>query len=82
MSSLPQNRVPYVGSVGDKHRIRQLLQQLPPQDIEVRYCQTLSDEEKKELWLFSIRRKQEALGRGSVKELGSSEQVVNCQQVR
>ena len=29
--------MPYVNSVGEKHRIKQLLQQLPPHDNEVRY---------------------------------------------
>ena len=82
MSCLPQNKVPYVNSLGDKHRIRQLLRQLPPQDNKVRYCQLLSDEEKKELWLFSIRRKKEALGRGSVRQLPDDGQInTSCNHV-
>jgi prickle len=36
-STLPEDKVPYVNSVGEKHRIKQLLQQLPPHDNEVRY---------------------------------------------
>jgi prickle len=35
----------------------------------VRYCHSLSDEERKELRLFSAQRKREALGRGSVRQL-------------
>lgn len=35
-SCLPEDRVPYVNSPGEKHRIRQLLYQLPPHDNEVR----------------------------------------------
>nr|XP_027225313.1 protein prickle-like [Penaeus vannamei] len=68
-SALPEDKVPYVNSVGEKYRIKQLLHQLPPHDNEVRYCNGLSDEEKKELRLFSAQRKREALGRGSVKQL-------------
>jgi hypothetical protein len=49
--------------------VRQLLHQLPPHDNEVRYCHSLSDEERKELRLFSAQRKREALGRGSVRQL-------------
>lgn len=61
--------MPYVNSVGERYRVRQLLQQLPPHDNEVRYCHALSDEERKELRLFSAQRKREALGRGSVRQL-------------
>lgn len=37
--------------------------------FQVRYCHSLTDEERKELRLFSAQRKREALGRGSVKQL-------------
>ncbi|XP_064488675.1 protein prickle-like isoform X2 [Ornithodoros turicata] len=68
-SSLPEAKVPYVNSVGEKYRIRQLLHQLPPHDSEVRYCNGLSEEERRELRLFSAQRKREALGRGTVRQL-------------
>ncbi|XP_055795462.1 prickle-like protein 1 [Salvelinus fontinalis] len=68
-SCLPEDKVPYVNSPGEKFRIKQLLYQLPPHDNEVRYCQSLSEEEKKELHMFSVQRKKEALGRGSLKLL-------------
>ncbi|XP_033609898.1 protein prickle isoform X2 [Cryptotermes secundus] len=68
-SALPEDKVPYVNSVGERYRVRQLLHQLPPHDNEVRYCHSLSDEERKELRLFSAQRKREALGRGSVRQL-------------
>lgn len=35
-SSLPEDKVPYVNSPGEKYRIKQLLHQLPPHDNEVR----------------------------------------------
>ncbi|XP_064073700.1 protein espinas-like isoform X3 [Vanessa tameamea] len=73
-SALPEDKVPYVNSVGERYRLKQLLQQLPPQDnevyrSEVRYCHSLSDEERKELRLFSAQRKREALGRGQARQL-------------
>lgn len=34
-SFLPEDKVPYVNSIGEKHRIKQLLHQLPPHDNEV-----------------------------------------------
>uniref|UniRef100_A0A1A8MJT7 Prickle-like 1a n=1 Tax=Nothobranchius pienaari TaxID=704102 RepID=A0A1A8MJT7_9TELE len=68
-SCLPEEKIPYVNSPGEKFRIKQLLHQLPPHDNEIRYCQALSEEEKKELHMFSVQRKKEALGRGTVKLL-------------
>ncbi|KAI1882319.1 hypothetical protein AGOR_G00249450 [Albula goreensis] len=68
-SCLPEDKVPYVNSPGEKFRIKQLLYQLPPHDNEIRYCQSLSEEEKKELQMFSVQRKKEALGRGALKLL-------------
>ncbi|KAL3198790.1 hypothetical protein MRX96_044272 [Rhipicephalus microplus] len=83
-SSLPEDKVPYVNSVGEKYRIRQLLHQLPPHDSEVRYCNGLCEEERRELRLFSSQRKREALGRGSVRQLpvnAASLPPIVCQNV-
>nr|XP_020732389.1 prickle-like protein 3 isoform X3 [Odocoileus virginianus texanus] len=77
-SCLPEDKVPYVNSPGEKYRIKQLLHQLPPHDSEVRrqktgracqaqYCTALEEEEKKELRAFSQQRKRENLGRGTVR---------------
>ncbi|XP_061187942.1 prickle planar cell polarity protein 3-B-like [Saccostrea echinata] len=77
-SSLPEDKVPFLNSVGEKYRVRQLLQQLPPHDNEVRYCNTLTEEEKRELRMFSVQRKREALGRGSVRPLPLTMQGVIC----
>uniref|UniRef100_A0A3B4TV89 Prickle homolog 1b n=1 Tax=Seriola dumerili TaxID=41447 RepID=A0A3B4TV89_SERDU len=78
-SCLPEDRVPYVNSPGEKHRIRQLLYQLPPHDNEVRYCHTLTEEEKRELHMFSAQRKREALGRGTPKILPRALQHTRCE---
>uniref|UniRef100_A0A2P2HYN0 Prickle-like protein 2 n=3 Tax=Hirondellea gigas TaxID=1518452 RepID=A0A2P2HYN0_9CRUS len=77
-SALPEDKVPYVNSVGEKYRIKQLLHQLPPHDNEVRYCNGLREEEKKELRLFSAQRKRESLGRGTVKQLQVNPQPTTC----
>uniref|UniRef100_A0A8C8B027 LIM zinc-binding domain-containing protein n=1 Tax=Otus sunia TaxID=257818 RepID=A0A8C8B027_9STRI len=45
-------------------RARALLQQLPPQDCDERYCPDLAEEEKRQLRAFSARRRREALGQG------------------
>ncbi|XP_060633566.1 prickle-like protein 1 [Anolis sagrei] len=77
---LSEEKIPYVNSPGEKHRIKQLLYQLPPHDNEVRYCQSLSEEEKKELQIFSSQRKKEALGRGTVKLLPRAVIHALCEQ--
>ncbi|XP_043108587.1 prickle-like protein 2b isoform X2 [Puntigrus tetrazona] len=79
-SSLPEDKVPYVNSPGEKHRIKQLLHQLPPHDNEVRYCNSLDDEEKRELKLFSNQRKRENLGRGNVRPFPVTMTGAICEQ--
>ncbi|XP_028810423.1 prickle-like protein 1b isoform X2 [Denticeps clupeoides] len=77
-SCLPEDKVPYINSPGEKHRISQLLYQLPPHDNEIRYCQVLSEEEQRELQMFSTQRKKEALGRGTPKLLPRALQHTIC----
>lgn len=79
-SAIPEDKVPYVNSVGERYRVRQLLQQLPPHDTEVRYCHALGDEERKELRLFSAQRKREALGRGAVRQLPAPMACEGCEE--
>ncbi|XP_069361529.1 protein espinas-like isoform X2 [Maniola hyperantus] len=79
-SALPEDKVPYVNSIGERYRLKQLLQQLPPQDNEVRYCHALSDEERKELRLFSAQRKREALGRGQARQLHAPAPCDRCEE--
>ncbi|XP_053102160.1 prickle-like protein 4 isoform X2 [Hemicordylus capensis] len=45
-------------------RVKTLLQQLPPQDCDERYCQSIGEEERKQLRTFAVRRWQESLGQG------------------
>lgn len=79
-SQIPEDKIPYVNSVGERYRVKQLLQQLPPHDNEVRYCHSLTDEERKELRLFSAQRKRDALGRGTVKQLSAIRPCEACEE--
>ncbi|KAM7411430.1 hypothetical protein PAMA_021429 [Pampus argenteus] len=79
-SCLPEDRVPYVNSPGERYRIKQLLHQLPAHDSEPQYCNTLDEEEKKELRLFSQQRKRENLGRGVVRLFPVTMTGAICQQ--
>ncbi|CAI5449083.1 unnamed protein product [Caenorhabditis angaria] len=75
---LPENKIPYVGSVGEKWRQRQLRAQLPPQDSDVRYCENLSTEEADELRMFERGRKTECLGRGIVEHVPFDGKCYKC----
>ncbi|KAG9270363.1 prickle-like protein 3 [Astyanax mexicanus] len=79
-SCIPEDKVPYVNSPGERYRIKQLLHQLPAHDSEPQYCNSLDDEEKKELRLFSQQRKRENLGRGIVRLFPVTMTGAICQQ--
>ncbi|XP_062315442.1 prickle planar cell polarity protein 3 [Osmerus eperlanus] len=79
-SCIPEDRVPYVNSPGERYRIKQLLHQLPAHDSEPQYCNSLLEEEKKELRLFSQQRKRENLGRGIVRLFPVTMTGAICQQ--
>lgn len=63
---LPEKKVPYAGSAGEKWRLRQTRYQLPPQDSDARYCEDLSAEEADNLRMFERTRRTEYLGSGVV----------------
>ncbi|XP_075928244.1 uncharacterized protein LOC116949464 isoform X2 [Petromyzon marinus] len=65
--ALPEDRVPLVSSAGERHRVRQLLRQLPPHDHEPRYCSSLDAAGERALRSFTAARQREALGRGAVR---------------
>uniref|UniRef100_A0A8C7PXQ2 Prickle homolog 3 n=1 Tax=Oncorhynchus mykiss TaxID=8022 RepID=A0A8C7PXQ2_ONCMY len=79
-SCIPEDRVPYANSSGERYRIKQLLHQLPAHDSEHQYCNQLDEEEKKELCLFSQQRKRENLGRGMVRLFPVTMTGAICQQ--
>ena len=68
-NSISEEKIPYVNSYGEKYRIKQLLNQLPPHDNEARYCNELSAEEQEQLKLFSQKRKRESLGRAIARQI-------------
>ncbi|XP_018580916.2 prickle planar cell polarity protein 3-like [Scleropages formosus] len=79
-SCIPEDRVPYVNSPGERHRIKQLLHQLPAHDSEPQYCNSLNEDERRELRLFSQQRKRENLGRGNVRLFPVTVAGAVCQQ--
>ncbi|CAN8178681.1 unnamed protein product, partial [Coccothraustes coccothraustes] len=79
-SLLPPALVPRLRSPGERHRLRELLRQLPPHDLEPQFCHALDEVERRELKLFAQRRKRENLGQGSVRALPPSSEGAVCQQ--
>lgn len=61
--------------------LRTLLQQLPPQDSDERYCLALGKEEQAELQLFHAQRKQEALGQGVARLVPPQLEGYTCEKV-
>ncbi|XP_063039390.1 LOW QUALITY PROTEIN: prickle planar cell polarity protein 3-like [Melospiza melodia melodia] len=79
-SLLPPALVPRLRSPGERHRLRELLRQLPPHDLEPQFCHDLDEAERRELKLFAQRRKRENLGQGSVRPLPLTSEGAVCQQ--
>lgn len=80
MCGLPEDKIPYVSSPGEKYRNRQLIFQLPAHDSEAQYCNKLSESEKRELKLFNSQRKRDALARGLVKQVTT--EGLLCEEVK
>lgn len=81
MNSLTEEKIPYVDSVGERYRNRQIILQLPPHDNESRFCSELSEEEKRELRFFVALRKRDSLGRGVVKQIPEMSEGYPCKEV-
>ncbi|XP_047650515.1 prickle-like protein 4 isoform X2 [Phacochoerus africanus] len=62
--------------------LRTLLQQLPPQDSDERYCLTLEEEELAELRLFCAWRRREALGQGVARLVPPKLEECTCEKCR
>lgn len=62
--------------------LRTLLQQLPPQDSDERYCLTLEEEELAELRLFCAWRRREALGQGVARLVPPKLEECTCEKER
>ncbi|KAL4622590.1 hypothetical protein GN956_G20124 [Arapaima gigas] len=79
-SCIPEDRVPYVNSPGERHRIKQLMNQLPAHDSEPQYCNYLDEDERRELCFFIQQRKRHNLGRGNVQLFPVTMTGAVCQQ--
>ena len=78
--ALPANKTPVRGTPGERYRQKQLIRQLPAHDVDIFYCNDLSDEEKKQMEVFLKMRREKVLGKGEVKlkEEGDSSREWVC----
>jgi prickle len=63
---LPINKKPISSTPGDRYWQKQKIRQLPAHDIDLIYCNELSDEECKQMELFVKIRREKFLGRANV----------------
>ncbi|CAN7977995.1 unnamed protein product, partial [Ixodes persulcatus] len=67
-SQLPNHKVPRLGTPGEKYRDRQLIVQLPKQDLALSYCKFLERECQRSFEDFVNARNEIALDIGYVRE--------------
>ena len=65
--ALPASKTPVRGTPGEKYHQKQLIRQLPAHDVDLMYCNELSEEEAKQMELFAKMRKEKCVGRGEVR---------------
>lgn len=70
--SLPQNKVPKIGTPGEKYRDKQLVYQLPKQDLALSYCKSVEPKHHQSYEDFINARNEIALDIGYVKECSAN----------
>lgn len=74
-SALPAAKVPLLGSPGEKHRDRQLVLQLPKQDLALAYCRHVEPQHTASYEDFIHARNEIALDIGYVQDHASQDLV-------
>ena len=72
MSQLPNHKVPRLGTTGEKYRERNLVHQLPAQDLALTHCRHVAAEQQRAFRDFVQARNDIALDVGFVRELSHS----------
>lgn len=73
--SLPQNKIPKLGSPGEKYRDKQLVYQLPKQDLALSYCKNVEPKDHQSYEDFINARNEIALDIAYVKECTTNDTV-------
>jgi prickle len=81
--SLPAAKAPVRGTPGEKYHKKQLIRQLPAHDVDIMYCNELTEEEAKQMELFVKMRKEKCVGRGEVKRKDETDRTTwKCEKCR
>ena len=75
---LPQEKVPKIGSTGEKYRDKQLAHQLPRQDLTINYCKHVDTEHRAAYDDFIAARNEIALDVGFVRDSPSTGKCQTC----
>ncbi|KAL7048974.1 hypothetical protein ACKWTF_003557 [Chironomus riparius] len=78
---LPQEKVPKIGSTGEKYRDKQLSCQLPRQDLTINYCKHVDAENRASYDDFISARNELALDVGFVRDASTSGKCSTCTEV-
>jgi len=77
MAALPLEKTPLKDTPGEKYRQYQYARQLPAHDMDINHCNKLSPAEQEEFVVFQRLRREKALGRGILKEIGQGGEHVS-----
>lgn len=75
---LPQEKVPKIGSTGEKYRDKQLAYQLPRQDLTINYCKHVDTEHRASYDDFIAARNEIALDVGFVRDAATAGKCQSC----
>lgn len=77
---LPQEKVPKIGSNGEKYRDKQLAYQLPRQDLTINYCKHVDTEHRASFDDFIAARNEISLDVGFVRDAPSTGKCQHCKE--
>lgn len=75
---MPQEKVPKIGSTGEKYRDKQLTYQLPRQDLTINYCKHVDKENRASYDDFIAARNEIALDVGFVRDAAAPGKCQTC----
>ncbi|XKL61214.1 hypothetical protein PGB90_008271 [Kerria lacca] len=78
---LPQDRVPKINTTGEKYRDRQLVQQLPKQDLALAYCKNVEPKDHQSYDDFINARNEISLDVAHVRECTNNIKCPKCKQI-
>ena len=73
--ALPANKRPIDGTPGNRYWQKQKIRQLPGHDLDLIYCNELSNEECKQMEMFVKIRKEKFLGKGKIVQKQSEDKT-------